>query len=232
LLELVPDDHRAGDAAAPLMLIEYLDLQCPNCRAVHDVVQEIKAGFGDDLLVVSRYFPLSVHEYAEEAAWAAEAAGRQGQFDAMVDLLFDQQAVWAAAADEAALDLLIIGYGAQLGLDVDQFNADRADAAVRQRVARDRSSAVALGVSSTPAFYLNGSPLVGAVDVDDFEAALTAALANLQEPLGVDRDSGSLFVRDAAALAALSGDALDAEVVVRDAAGGRAVVSQRIALTT
>jgi protein-disulfide isomerase len=96
-LALLPDDHLEGDPAAPVVLIEYLDLACPVCKTFAPFVTSLKQQFPDDLLVVSRHLPLnsgtpgdtSFHPYGWEAAQAAEAAAKQGKFPEMIALLFD-----------------------------------------------------------------------------------------------------------------------------------------------
>ena len=118
-LAIVPDDHLSGDPAASVLLIEYLDYQCPTCLAFHPVVQQLEDDFAGDLLVVRRHFPLiSVHQNAFAAAVAAEAAGRQDAFDTMGDLLFAHQDDWNTATDPQPF---FEDYATQLGLNLSQF---------------------------------------------------------------------------------------------------------------
>src|SRR5437588_11128683 len=85
-------DHIEGHEDAPVTLVEYGDYECPYCGAAHPVVKEIYRQLGDELRFVFRHFPLArVHPHAERAAEAAEAAGAQGRFWQMHDLLFENQ---------------------------------------------------------------------------------------------------------------------------------------------
>ena len=120
-LLLRPDDHLSGDPASAMVLIEYLDLQCPNCKAIHPVVLALEDDFDGELLVVRRHLPLTtVHPNAFDAAVASEAAARQGKFDEMVDLMFENQDEWADATDPQPF---FEDYADKLGLDLTQFRA-------------------------------------------------------------------------------------------------------------
>ena len=137
-LQLRPDDHITGDPTSPLVLIEYLDLQCPNCKSIHPTVEGLEEDFDGELLIVRRHFPLNVpHPNAFGAAVAAEAAGRQGKFDEMVDILFDNQDEWSG---ESNPESFFEDYADQIGLDVDQFADDYSNSDVANRVRRNIAS--------------------------------------------------------------------------------------------
>jgi VCBS repeat-containing protein len=190
-LKLRPDDHLSGDPAAALVLIEYVDYECPPCAVYHEAVRDLQDQFGDDLLVVRRHFPLTqFHDNAVAAARAAEAAARQDDFEGMSDLLFQNQAAWAGVEDP---EPYFLDYADQLGLDTTQFLEDLADPALDERIDRDRDDAQALGVAGTPTFFLNGQQLDPA-SPDDLEAELQAARDDFDEPFVVDRTSGDLYV--------------------------------------
>src|SRR5947209_7330836 len=107
-------DHFRGSLDAPLTLIEYGDYQCPYCGLAHTAVAELIEELGDRLCYVYRNFPLTeVHEKAEPAAEAAEAAGRRGKFWEMHDALFENQ----DALDQESL----AEYARDLGLDAEQI---------------------------------------------------------------------------------------------------------------
>ncbi len=199
LLQLVPDDHLSGDVQAPVVLIEYLDFQCPACRAYHPLVQQLKQDFAGELLVVSRHFPLTqVHPKAIEAGIAAEAAGRQGQFDAMGDLLFQNQDEWKAAENSQAL---FVSYAGQLGLDTTQFVSDLADPALAARVQRDLDATVSLGLSATPSFFLDGTQLTDLPgNLAEFQNVIQAQVDQVDHVFTLDRLTGELTVRDSDAL--------------------------------
>ena len=160
------DDHVLGDVDAPLTLVEYLDYECPFCARVSGVGDELRAHFGDRLRYVVRHFPLTVHPHAELAAYAAEAAGRQGRFWDMHVVLFDHQ-------DELELEDLA-GYAGHLGLDVEQFLRDLDDEDLQHRVERHVASAEASGVRGTPTFFIGDVRHVGPYDAATLRDALEA----------------------------------------------------------
>lgn len=141
------EDHIRGQPDAPLTLVEYLDFECPFCARATGMWRDLRARFGAELRYVVRHLPLEdVHPHAWGAAVAAEAAGRQGQFWEMHDLLFSHQ---------DALELpALIGYADELGLDVEQFIGDLEDPDVAARVQRSVDSAGASGARGTPTFFV------------------------------------------------------------------------------
>ncbi|MCP4191097.1 MAG: tandem-95 repeat protein [Planctomycetaceae bacterium] len=190
-LNLVTDDHLAGGENAPMVLIEYADFQCTACRTYHSIVKDLKNQFGDELLVVTRHLPLSgTHQNAVEAAVAAEAAAKQGSFDEMSDLLYENQNEWASLVDPISL---FEGYAVALGLDLTQFNADLIDPALTDRVNRDRDAALELGATGTPTFYLNGEALEDVPsDFNDFEVLIQEELDDFDETFLLGRITGEL----------------------------------------
>lgn len=150
-------DHIRGPVEAPLTLVEYADFECPFCGRATGVVRELRERFGDELRYVFRHLPLTdIHAHAELAAQAAEAAGRQGRFWEMHNLLFAHQ-------DELGIEDLA-GYGGALGLDVDRLIADLDDARIAARIGADVASAEASGVRGTPTFFVGERRHVGPYD--------------------------------------------------------------------
>jgi protein-disulfide isomerase len=136
------------------------------------VVGQLVDRFGDDLAVVFRHLPLvDVHEHAELAAEAAEAAAAQGRFWEMHDALFAAQ----GNLDTNAL----VDRATELGLDVDRFVADLDDRRHSLRVARDVSSAADSGAAGTPTFFINGRRHAGGLTLDALRAALQTELNGL-----------------------------------------------------
>ncbi len=160
-------DHITGPVDAPLTLVEYLDYECPFCGRMTGVAREMTAHFGDRLRYVVRHMPLEVHPHAQLAALAVEAAARQGKFWEMHDLLFARQ-------DELELQDLV-GYAAELGLDVEAFMRDLDDEESARRVQRDVASAEASGVRGTPTFFIGEERHVGPHDTVSLVAALEAS---------------------------------------------------------
>jgi protein-disulfide isomerase len=164
-------DHVQGPADAPVTLIEYGDYECPYCGEAYPIVKDVQSRMGDRLRFVFRNFPITTkHRHAEEAAEAAEAAAAQGRFWAMHDALFEHQPRLARE------DLRT--YAAEVGLDVERFDADLARHVYRDRVYEDFMGGVRSGVNGTPAFYINGSRHDGSYDADALVAALERAGLN------------------------------------------------------
>ena len=163
-------DHIRGPHDAPATLVEYGDYECPFCAAAHPVVEELRRVMGDDLRFVYRHFPLTnVHPHAEPAAESAEAAGAEGRFWPMHDLLFARQ---------DALEMEDLASRAEmLGLDVMRFVRALETGAYRPLVREDFTSGVRSGVSGTPTFYVNGLRHEGTPDVASLLATLRHARA-------------------------------------------------------
>lgn len=170
---LTPDvdparDHIRGAPDAPLTLVEYSDFECPFCSNTTGILAQLHERFGDDLRYVFRHLPLTdVHANAEAAARAAEAAGLQGRFWEMHDLLFAHQ-------DRLRPDDLV-AHAEELGLDVDRFMADMAVGACDARVRDDVATAEASGVTGTPTFFIGGRRHAGVYDADTLAKRLLDA---------------------------------------------------------
>ncbi|MFN2498978.1 MAG: DsbA family protein [Pyrinomonadaceae bacterium] len=145
--------HTLGDMNAPVMLEEFGDFQCPACRSLHTIVKSLKAEFGPRVVIVFREFPLASHAHALTAARAAEAAGLQGKFWEMHDLLYENQKTWHEASDVGSL---FDEYASRIGLSLDQFKRDISGETVERRIAADRERGRWIGVNSTPTLFLNG----------------------------------------------------------------------------
>ena len=149
---LIPDkaiDHSRGPASAPVTVIEYGDFECPSCLQAYGALNIMLAHFGDRLRFVFRHFPLrEMHPHAELAAEAAEAAGAQGKFWPMYDLLFTHQ--------PHLKEKHLLAYAAQAGLDLPRYQNEMRDHVYLQRVQEYLQSGRHLGVRSTPTFYVNG----------------------------------------------------------------------------
>jgi Na+/H+ antiporter NhaA len=160
-------DHVRGPADAPLTLLEYGDFECPFCGRATGVVRELRERFGNELRYVFRQLPLTdVHPHAELAARASEAAAAQGRFWEMHDLLFAHQ-------DELELEDLV-GYAAELGLDVEQFARDLDNDRFAERIRQDVASAEASGARGTPTFFVANRRHIGPYDAGTLARELTA----------------------------------------------------------
>lgn len=151
--EIAEIDHVRGNPDGVKMVI-YADFQCPACASEHNVVAQAWNAISNRTQMVFRHYPLTgTHPHAWEAATYAEAAGRQGKFWEMYDLLFINQAYWAGLGDiESEFD----GYLTQLGLDIEQAHVDIESDELIQKIRNDQRSGTRAGVRSTPTLYLNG----------------------------------------------------------------------------
>ncbi|WP_189115799.1 DsbA family protein [Pilimelia terevasa] len=171
-----PDSHRLSTAAdGRVTVVEFLDFECAPCRAAYVGVEKLRAEYGDRITYVVRYFPLTQHPNAFHAAHAAEAAARQGRFEAMYKKLFDTQDAWGGRPPSQAA--VLESYARELGLDPARFTADAAGAEVAARVRADVTDGDSAGVPSTPTFFVNGALFTGAPTYDGLKAAVDKALA-------------------------------------------------------
>jgi protein-disulfide isomerase len=160
-------DHVRGPADAPSTLVEYGDYECTYCGLAHPIVEEVQRRLGRQLRFAFRHFPLAeIHPHAQPAAEAAEAAGAQGRFWEMHDLLFKNQ----HALDDADL----LRYADALELDLTRFVSELADRTWETRVREDFMSGVRSGVNGTPTFFVNGARHDGPWDAGSLIEALIA----------------------------------------------------------
>ena len=168
--QLKTSDHIKWSPDKKNILVEYSDFQCPSCKSAHDFLKTVEASGSADFDItkkvtfVYRYFPLyQIHDKAKISAYVAEAAGIQGKFWEMSDLLFDNQQSWSASNDPQKEYFL--NYAKELKLNIDQFKKDSDSTDVKNRVAEDLREAEQIGVNSTPTFFLNGQK----VDVNSYD---------------------------------------------------------------
>lgn len=157
-------DHVFGNKDAKVLLVEYGDFQCnPGCRLFHENFSPIMQdeAYTDNIAFVYRHFPITqIHPNAMAASATAEAAGKQGKFWEMWDVLFTNQAEWSAAS-AANRTGLFEGYAKELGLNIDTLREDIQSDAVSQKIKFDRALATAAGVTGTPTLFLNGTQVEG-----------------------------------------------------------------------
>lgn len=144
------DDHKLGNPNASKVLVEYGDYQCSHCGIAFPHINRLLDNYGDEILFVFRNFPLQEsHPAAMMAALAAEAAGKQGKFWEMHDMIFEHQ-------DSLSADTLIT-LAEKLHLDMEQFSNDWRSQELLKRVEGDFESGLRSGVNGTPTFFLNGA---------------------------------------------------------------------------
>ena len=167
LPEITSEDFVKGATeSAKVTLIEYGDFQCPACGAYFPVVKQLSEEFKSDLKVVYRNMPLTnIHPFAMITAQAAYAAGRQGKFWEMHDLLFENQSEWTTSNAREK----ILQYAESLKLDIDKFKEDLDSDEAKDFVNKQREEALSIGLNSTPSFFLNGKYIQNPKTFEDFQ---------------------------------------------------------------
>ena len=163
-------DHIRGNPNARLTLVEYADFECPYCAMAYPYVKRAGERFKNDLAEIFRPFPLTqIHPHALHAAQAAEAAGLQGKFWEMHDILFEHS--------ERLGDPDLLSYARRIALDVERFERDFSSSAVVDAIQHSLQEGADQGVDGTPTFFLNGKQ----VEIDryeDIEKIIARALAS------------------------------------------------------
>ena len=177
--------HVRGQPGAPVTLEEFGDFQCPSCATEAEIISKLEQDYGPRLRVVWRNFPLAMHAHALEAALAAEAAGLQGHFWEMHDLLYKNQAVWSKALDVRPFFNM---YARSLRLDVERFAKDSTSHEVKARVVSDGEHGVSRGVKNTPTLFINDREVRNSFSPERLHEAIDAALAETTpKAFGADR---------------------------------------------
>lgn len=152
-------DRVKGSSENKVVLIEYGDFQCPACSTLNSHVSTLVSEYGDKVTFVFRNYPLTtIHPNALAASAVAEAAGQQGKYWEMHDLLYESQGSWSNL-DSTRRTEAFNGYAQSLGLDMDTFTRDIASSSVTKKISFDQAIGRKLGVSATPTFYLGGEEL-------------------------------------------------------------------------
>lgn len=173
------DSHVLGaPGTSGVTVVEFLDFECEACRAFFPLVEQLREEYAGEVTFVTRYFPLDGHMNSRNAAVAAEAAAQQGAFEAMYAKLFATQAEWGEQRESRAP--LFREFAGELGLDLAAYDAAVADPATLARVESDRIDGVALGVQSTPTFFVDDE-MLRLEAYDDLQAGIEAALETAGE---------------------------------------------------
>ncbi|WP_230469803.1 DsbA family protein [Lujinxingia vulgaris] len=165
----VGNSYTMGPANAPVTIYEFSSFQCPFCARGAETLDRVKEEYGDKVRVVYKNFPLPFQAQSEPAARAALAAGKQGKFWEMYHLLYENQrsfredGLWERLAGE-------------LGLNMDKFKADFEDPAIAQQVKDESEEGRSVGVTGTPAFFVNGTRVTGAQPFEKFKELIDAEL--------------------------------------------------------
>ena len=145
--------HVRGAEKTAVTLEEFADFECPACGGFYPILKAIEKDYGSRIQVIFREFPLGQHVHALPAARAAEAAGLQGKFWEMHDLLYENRDSWTKAPD---VQVVFLEYARRLGLDVERFKKDQTSELVQKRITLDHVRGRHMKLRSTPTVYLNG----------------------------------------------------------------------------
>jgi protein-disulfide isomerase len=158
-------DHTIGPPDAPIVMAEYGDFECPYCAQAEPVFKALIHSLPESLLFAFRHFPLAeAHPHSVRAAEAAEAAGAQGRFWEMHDVLFAHQ--------DALEDANLVEYASAIGCDVDRFVDEMAENRYAGRVRENFLSGVRSGVNGTPTIFINGLRYDGPRDLESLMVAI------------------------------------------------------------
>lgn len=168
LLPIQAWDHVQGVPDALYTLVEYGDYECPDCGRLFTLIHELQKESTGKVRLVFRHYPRSgIHPHAQQAAEAAEAAGSQGRFWDMHNLLFAKQ----NALTTKDLDK----YGEQLSLDTKRYRDELKNRVYEDRVREDFRRGVENGVYGTPGLFINGIRDNGPLDQDSLLVRLNAS---------------------------------------------------------
>jgi protein-disulfide isomerase len=181
----IGNSYSKGPANAAVTIVEWSDFQCPFCNRVNPTMKELQAAYGDDLRIAFKHNALPMHDRAKPAAIAAEAAGKQGKFWEMHDLMF-------ANAKELT-DENFVKWAGEIGLDVAIFAKDLEDPALAKKVDAHQKQGMGLGARGTPAFFVNGRYLSGAQPFDKFKALIDEEIEEADRRLATGTSKSGLY---------------------------------------
>lgn len=173
--QLVKSDSRQTNPGAKVTLVEFGDLECPACAQAAPIITSVKNQYGQQLNFVFRHLPLQQHKNARPAAEAVEAAGAQGKFFEMLDLLYAKQDEWKSDPNPIPK---FVTYAQSLGLDGDKLKQSVEQKQFAKVIQRDYEDAMALNLNSTPSLFVNGQPVK---DFTQLPQAVQAAMAAPQQ---------------------------------------------------
>ncbi len=172
-------DHVFGSSEGKVLLIEYGDFQCPACGSAHPILKEISQEYKDDLTFIFRNNPITqIHPNAKVAAAAAEAAGLQGKYWEMHDILYEQQTTWSNASIDDR-QAFFIDMAKEVAVpDIDKFKKDLSSSKVSSKINFDLALGRKDNVSATPTIFFNGKHLESDVwtDLTKFKALVEDAI--------------------------------------------------------
>ena len=169
-------DWTKGAPTPKVTLVEYSDFQCPACGAYYPMVEEVFTEHKDVMSFTYRHFPLPQHKNALSASYASEAAGNQGKFWEMGDMLFRNQSEWSESTTAVAI---FESYAQELGLDMAKYKVDVKSDATKARVEKNKKSGEMSAIDHTPTFFLNGKVIKNPESKEELNTLIENAIANL-----------------------------------------------------
>lgn len=173
--------YEIATPSASVTVVEFGDYQCPACGAAYPETKQMLQDYSGKINFLFRNFPLPQHPYAQLGAEAAEAAGNQGKFWQMHDMLYENQTTWGNLEPGKAIpqDQVVstfLGYAQSLGLDVNKFKTDLQNNQYQDLINKDIADGNSLGINSTPTFFVNGQRVVGAPSYDELKSIINSKL--------------------------------------------------------
>ena len=147
--------HIRGNPEASVTLEEFGDFECPSCAKLATFLDQVIKEYHPRVRLIFRNFPLPNHLFARDAALAAEAAGLQGRYWEMHDMLYREQPVWTSSNSINNARTLFISYAETLELDLDRFKKDMDSDKARERIESDEARAKSLGVKTAPSLFVD-----------------------------------------------------------------------------
>ncbi len=176
-------DWSEGNPNASVSIIEYGDFECPACAEYEPLVEQLVQNYSSTIHFVFRNFPLyTIHPDAGISAQAAEAAGLQGKYWEMHDLLYKNQNDWVTTAPTDVVSKYFDGYAQSIGIDVNKFNTDIGSSQVLAKIQTDVNGGNAASIDHTPTFFVNLKQIPNPSGYADFQAAIEQALAPSSTP--------------------------------------------------
>lgn len=171
-----PTNHVEGSASTGVTLVEYGDYECPYCGEYFTTVKQVAAAYNNEIQFQFRNLPLTqIHPNAFAGARAAEAAGLQGKFWQMHDLLYADQSGWSDSTGN--VEPTLVSYAQQLGLNTTQFKSDFSSQKVDDLINADLAAFNKTGEEmATPTFFLDGKKISPANSVSAFETLINAEI--------------------------------------------------------
>jgi len=154
-------DHVFGNKNSKVVLFEYGDFQCPGCGSTHPTIKAVSEKYEKQLAFVFRNFPLTtIHPNARAASAATEAAGLNGKYWEMHNMIYENQDSWSSASTEDRTNLFS-QYAVNIGIDANTFEKTLTSKSsqINRKIDFDRALGNKIGVSGTPTMYLNGKKL-------------------------------------------------------------------------